>query len=88
MGRRSAYARYPGPEYGATMSALLEPLTLSALVAGALEYAILVRHRDEQRRESEHMALATSLGHQAMLRMRLLDRRPPRTWNAFGTRFR
>jgi hypothetical protein len=70
------------------MSGLPEALTLSALVAGALEYAIMVRHREERRLDASHRELATSLGHQALIRLRLLERRPARTWGAFGTRFR
>jgi hypothetical protein len=71
------------------MSVLPEALSLSSLVAGALEYAILVRHREERRDAARNDELATTLGHEALMRMRLLERaRPQRSWAAFGTRFR
>ena len=69
------------------MPGLPEALTLSSLVAGTLEYAIMVRHREERRRDISHQELAASLAQQAMMRLRLLERRPARTWE-FGTRFR
>ena len=70
------------------MSVLVELLTLTALVAGTLEYAILLRYREERRRDSAHVALASDLGHDALLRMSLLDRGAPRRWSAFGSRYR
>ncbi|MEP6469976.1 MAG: hypothetical protein ABJC24_09425 [Chloroflexota bacterium] len=71
------------------MSGLPEALSLSSLVAGTLEYAILLRHRDERRRAANFDNLAATLGHQALMRMRLLERaRPQRSWANFGTRFR
>ena len=71
------------------MSGLPEALTLSSLVAGTLEYAILVRHREERRSAERFDDLASNLGHQALMRMRLLQRqRPVRSWANFGTRFR
>jgi hypothetical protein len=72
-----------------SMSGLTEALSLSSLVAGTLEYAILIRHREERRDAARTDELTTTLGHQALMRMRLLDRaRPQRTWAAFGSRFR
>lgn len=71
------------------MSGLPEALTLSSLVAGTLEYAILLRHREERRNADRFDDLASKLGHQALMRMRLLERaRPTRSWANFGTRFR
>jgi hypothetical protein len=71
------------------MSGLPEALTLSCLVAGTLEYAILLRHRQERRHADRFEDLAAKLGHQALMRMRPLERaRPPRSWANFGTRFR
>jgi hypothetical protein len=71
------------------MSGLPEALTLSSLVAGTLEYAILLRHREERRSAVRFDDLASQLGHQALERMRLLGQaRPQRSWANFGTRFR
>lgn len=71
------------------MSGLPEALSLSSLVAGTLEYAILMRHREERRDAARHDELASTLGHEALMRMRMIDRaRPLRTWRGFGTRFR
>lgn len=72
-----------------SMSGLPEALSLSSLVAGTLEYAILMRHREERRNATHQDELNANLGHEALMRMRLLDRaRPPRSWGSFGTRFR
>lgn len=71
------------------MSGLPEILSLAILVAGTLEYAILTRHREERRRSARLDELTVNLGHQALMRMRLLERgRSVRAWGAFGTRFR
>jgi hypothetical protein len=71
------------------MPSLPEVLSLALLVAGTLEYAILTRHREERRRSARLEELTVNLGHQALMRMRLIERgRPIRTWGAFGTRFR
>ncbi|HET7521505.1 MAG TPA: hypothetical protein VFK61_08220 [Candidatus Limnocylindria bacterium] len=71
------------------MPGLPETLTISALLAATLEYAILLRHREDQRRAERFNDFAERLGHQALQRMRLLDRgRPARHWASFGTRFR
>jgi hypothetical protein len=53
-----------------------------------LEYAILLRYREQRRRDNAHLALASDLGHDALLRMSLLDRGAPRRWSGFGSRFR
>ena len=72
-----------------SMAGLPEALTLSTLVAATLEYAILMRHREDRRLGERFDELTTSLGHQALMRMRLIDRaRPHRAWGNFGTRFR
>jgi hypothetical protein len=71
------------------MSGLPEALSLALLIAGTLEYAILLRHREERRKSNRFEDLAANLGHQALMRMRLLERgRPQRSWAKFGTRFR
>jgi hypothetical protein len=71
------------------MSGLPEVLSLATLVAGTLEYAILTRHREERRSAARLDEMTANLGHQALMRMRLLDRgRPVRAWSSFGTRFR
>jgi hypothetical protein len=68
---------------------LLEILSLAILVAGTLEYAIVMRHREDRRRDDRLNELTVNLGHQALMRMRLIDRaRPMRAWGSFGSRFR
>jgi hypothetical protein len=72
-----------------SMPGLTEALTLSTLVAATLEYAILMRHREERRSTERFEQVATTLGHRALQRMRLIDRdRPARSWAGFGTRYR
>jgi hypothetical protein len=70
------------------MPGLTEALGLASLVAGTLEYAILLRHREERRRDAADLALTTNLGHEALMRMNLLGPAPRRRWSSFGTRFR
>ena len=71
------------------MPGLTEALGLSTLIAGTLEYAILLRHRQERRHDAAHLELAADLGREALVRMSLLDRGArPRRWTNFGTRFR
>jgi hypothetical protein len=71
------------------MADLLEILSLAILVAGTLEYAIVMRHREDRRRDRRLEEMTVNLGHQALERMRLLDRgRPIRAWSGFGARFR
>lgn len=71
------------------MAGLLEILSLAILVAGTLEYAIVMRHREDRRRNARLDELTVNLGHQALERMRLLDHgRPIRAWSGLGARFR
>ena len=56
------------------MPGLTEALGFSSLIAGTLEYAILLRHREERRRDIAHAELTSDLGHEALMRMSLLDR--------------
>ena len=71
------------------MSELPEALGLASLLAGTLEYAILVRHREEQRHRALDLFAAEETGHEALVRMRLLEEaRRPRSWTGLGTRFR
>lgn len=72
----------------APMPGLPEALAVASLIAGTLDYAIVLRHREERRRADAHAALASDLGHDALLRMNLLDRGAPRRWSSFGSRFR
>ena len=66
------------------MPDLVEALSLVALVAGTLEYAILMRHREERREairwQAEVRESLVSVGH--------ADARPVRRWTDDGTRFR
>jgi hypothetical protein len=66
------------------MSDLVEPLSLVALVAATLEYAILVRHREERRDamrwQAEMRESLISVGRSAVA--------PVRRWTDDGTRFR
>jgi hypothetical protein len=66
------------------MPSFVEALSLLALVAATLEYAIVMRHREERR---------DAIRWQAELRESLvsvgrLGARPVRTWTDDGTRFR
>jgi len=71
------------------MPGLTEALGFSTLIAGTLEYAILLRHREERRRDIAHAELTSDLGHEALMRMSLLDRATPRRrWSSFGSRYR
>lgn len=66
------------------MADLIEGLTLVALTAATLEYAILVRHRVERREElhwqSEIRESLVSIGR--------VNSTPVRQWSDDGTRFR
>lgn len=66
------------------MSDLVEALSLVALVAATLEYAILVRHREERRDavrwQAEMRESLISVGRTAAA--------PVRQWTDDGTRFR
>lgn len=66
------------------MADLVEALTLVALTAATLEYAILVRHRVE-RREALHWQAEVR---ESLVSVGLVDARPARQWSDDGTRFR
>ena len=71
------------------MSELVEPLSFTSLVAATLQYAILIRHREERRDHERYLQEAEAAGRQALFRARLLDRgRPSRQWTTAATRFR
>ena len=71
------------------MSDLVEALSFAALIAATLQYAILVRHREERRDQERYLHEAEAAGRQALFRARLLDRgRPSRQWSTAATRFR
>lgn len=66
------------------MAAFLEPLTLAALVAATLEYAFVMRHREERR---------DAIRWQAELRESLVSvgrvgAAPVRRWTDEGTRLK
>lgn len=63
---------------------LIEALSLVALTAATLEYAILVRHRVE-RREALHWQ---SEVRESLVSIGRSDSRPIRQWTDDGTRFR
>ena len=66
------------------MPELVEMLSLTALLAAVLEYAILIRHREERRDafrwQEELRASLLSAGR--------LNATPERRWTYDGTRFR
>ena len=66
------------------MPDFLEALSLGALLAATLEYAILIRHRQERRDaffwQAEVRESLVSIGQ--------ADARPVRRWSDDGTRFR
>jgi hypothetical protein len=70
------------------MAGLEAALSLVALTAGTLEYAILIRHREERRQSEMDDAMLQASGRSALYRTRLIGAAPTRTWSAFGTRFR
>ncbi|MGH2455478.1 MAG: hypothetical protein ACRDHD_04395 [Candidatus Limnocylindria bacterium] len=71
------------------MQQVVEALSLSSLVAGTLEYAIMIRHREDRRRAASDRAESEVLGHEALARAHLLDvSRPIRHWSGAATRFR
>jgi hypothetical protein len=66
------------------MPALVEMLSLTALVAAALEYAILIRHREERRdafRWQEEIR-------ESLRFVGRINSAPERHWTDDGTRFR
>ena len=66
------------------MADIVEALSLVALTAATLEYAILVRHRVE-RREALHWQ---SEVRESLVSIGRSDARPIRQWSDDGTRFR
>jgi len=71
------------------MPELAEALGLSSLVAGSLEYAILMRHRQERRQTVALVDDAELAARDALTRVSQRDNRwPMRRWTAEGTRFR
>jgi hypothetical protein len=71
------------------MAEMVEALSLSSLVAGTLEYAILIRHRVERRQENSWRQAAEVSGRQALTRLdRVAAGRAMRRWSDDGTRFR
>ena len=71
------------------MPDLAEALGLSALLAGSLEYAILIRHRQERRMRLSFVDDAYAVARNALARVSQRDNRwPMRRWTADGTRFR
>jgi len=71
------------------MPELAEALGLSALVAGSLEYAILIRHREERRMLVSFVDDADAVARAALTRVSQRENRwTMRRWTADGTRFR
>jgi hypothetical protein len=71
------------------MPELAEALGLSSLVAGSLEYAILIRHRQERRMRVSFVDDADAAAREALARVSQRENRwPMRRWTADGTRFR
>jgi hypothetical protein len=71
------------------MPELAHALSLTALVAGSLEYAILIRHRQDRRMRVSFVDDADGVAREALARVSQSDNRwPMRRWTADGTRFR
>jgi hypothetical protein len=66
------------------MPTIVEALTLVALTAATLEYAILMRHREDRRDEIRWQAELR----ESLVSVGRVDARPPRTWTDDGNRFR
>jgi hypothetical protein len=66
------------------MPELIEALSLVALLAATLEYAVLMRHRQERR----EALLWRAEVHESLVSIGRTDTRPVRRWSADGTRFR
>jgi len=66
------------------MPDFVEALSLTALVAATLEYAIVMRHR-EQRRDAVRWQAEVR---ESLLSVRRIDAAPERRWTDDGTRFR
>lgn len=66
------------------MPDLVEALSLVALLAATLEYAVLIRHRQE-RRDALHWRAELR---ESLVSVGRTDTRPVRHWSDDGTRFR
>lgn len=66
------------------MAAFLEPLTLAALVAATLEYAFVMRHREEQRGAIRWQAEVR----ESLLSLGRIEAGTERRWTEEGTRLR
>jgi hypothetical protein len=66
------------------MPELVEVLSLTALLAAALEYAILIRHREERRDASRWQEQIR----ESLLSVGRINSPPERRWTDDGTRFR
>ncbi len=66
------------------MPEFAEALSLMALLAATLEYAILVRHRAERRDALQWQSDVR----ESLLSAGRVDSRPARQWTQDGTRFR
>ncbi len=83
------YARQPVDRMLGTMPDLTQALALTSLVGGTLEYAILMRHREDRRRAARHLDEVQATGREALFRAHLLNRGGgSRRWRIAGTRFR
>jgi hypothetical protein len=65
------------------MPELVDGLTLTALVAGALEYAILMRHRETRRYDLRMDASIAEAGLRGLVRVVLIDEQIPRPRRPF-----
>ena len=68
----------------AAMADLAQALSLAALVAATLEYAILIRHREEKRDGLRWQQEVND----SLRWARRMDPSPERRWTDEGTRFR
>ena len=66
------------------MSDFVEVLSLAALVAATLEYAILMRHREERRDAVRWQAEVR----ESLMSVRGIGTAPQRQWTDDGNRFR
>ena len=67
------------------MPELVDGLTLTALVAGALEYAILMRHREARRYDLRMDASISEEGLRALVRLVIInEQQAPRRRRSFG----
>jgi hypothetical protein len=72
------------PEYRADMTELVEALSLVALTASTLGYAIVMRHREERRDALRWQADVR----ESLLSVGRIAPSPVRRWSEDGTRFR